>query len=126
MQSTPIMLSTAIVLGFTALAAAQEPANGAAAAPAAPRVAVVDVSRLPVNLARLQRGLRASAEREQRDGLNLKYFIDVYAAAPPLVLITKEEALDTRPVPSSAPTHQEMLRMLTPRGLTPPPTGRIR
>ena len=124
MQAKPITLSTAIVLGFTALAAAQEPANRAAPAPAQP--AAVDVSQLPVNLSRLQRRLRASAEREQRDGLNLKYFIDVYAMAPPIVLLTKEEALDTRPLPSSAPTHQDMLRMLTPRGWTPPPSGRIR
>ena len=124
MHGKPITLSTAIVLGLTALAAAQEPANRAAPAPAQP--AAVDVNQLPVNLSRLQRRLRASAEREQRDGLNLKYFIEVYAMAPPLVLLTKEDTLDTRPVPSSAPTHQDMLRMLTPRGLTPPPTGRIR
>ena len=124
MQSTAITLSTAIVLGFTALAAAQEPANRAAPAPAQP--AAVDVNQLPVNLGRIQRRLRASAERESRDGLNLKYFIEVYAMAPPLVLLTKEDKLDTGPVPSSAPTHQEMLRMLTPRGWTAPPSGRIR
>src|SRR5687767_8156776 len=124
MQGKPITLSTAIVLGFTALAAAQEPANRTAPAPAQP--ATVDVNQLPVNLSRLQRRLRASAEREQRDGLNLKYFIDVYAPAPPIVLLTKEDTLDARPVPSSAPTHQDMLRMLTPRGWTPPPSGRIR
>ena len=124
MQGKPITLSTAIVLGFTALAAAQEPANRAAPAPAQP--AAVDVNQLPVNLARLQRRLRASAERETRDGLNLKYFIEVYAMAPPLVLLTKEDKLDTGPVPSSAPTHQDMLRMLTPRGWTAPPGGRIR
>ena len=126
MQGKPITLSTAIVLGFTALAAAQEPANRAAPAPAPAQPAAVDVNQLPVNLSRLQRRLRASVEREQRDGLNLKYFIEVYATAPPLVLITKEEALDTRPLPSSAPTHQDMLQMLTPRGLRPPPTGRLR
>ena len=125
MQSTPITLSTAIVLGFTAQAAAQEPANDAAPAPAAQRVAV-DVNRLPVDLARIQRRLRASAERQAHEGLNLRFFIDVYAPAPPIVLLTKEDTLDTRPIPSSAPTHQDMLRFLTPRGLTPPPTGRIR
>jgi hypothetical protein len=126
MQAKPITLSTAIVLGFTALATAQEPANRAAPAPAPAQPTAVDVNQLPVNLSRLQRRLRASAEREQRDGLNLKYFIEVYATAPPLVLLTKEEALDIRPLPSSAPTHQDMLQMLTPRGLRPPPTGRIR
>jgi hypothetical protein len=125
MQSTPIMLSAAIVLGFTALAAAQEPANRAAPAPAAKPVAV-DVNQLPLNLARIQRRLRASAERQAHEGLNLKYFIDVYAPAPPIVLLTKEDKLDTGPVPSTAPTHQDMLRFLTPRGFTPPPTGRIR
>jgi hypothetical protein len=124
MQSTLITLSTAIVLGFTALAAAQEPGNPAAPAPAQP--AAVDVNQLPVNLARLQRRLRASAEREERDGLNLRYFIQVYAMAPPIVLFTKEDKLDIGLVPSSAPTHQDMLRMLTPTGWTPVPRGRIR
>ena len=50
MQSTSITVSTAIVLGFTALAAAQEPASRVAPAPAAQPVAV-DVNQLPVNLA---------------------------------------------------------------------------
>ncbi len=125
MQSTSITVSTAIVLGFTALAAAQEPASRVAPAPAAQPVAV-DVNQLPVNLGRIQRRLRASAERETRDGLNLRYFIDVYAPAPPIILLTKEDKLDTGLVPSTAPTHQDMLRFLTPRGLTAPPTGRIR
>lgn len=126
MRSTSTTLSTAFVLGFTAFAAAQESPDSSAPAPAPPQAAVVDVSRLPVDLGRIQRRLRASSERQEREGLNLKYFIDVYAPAPPIILITKEEALDTRPVPSSAPTHQDMLRFLTPRGMTPPPTGRIR
>jgi hypothetical protein len=124
MQSTSITFSTAIVLGFAALAAAQEPANRAAPTPAQP--AAVDVNQLPVNLGRIQRRLRASAERQAHDGLNLKFFVDVYAPAPPIVLLTKEDTRDTRPLPSSAPTHQEMLRFLTPRGMTAPPTGRIR
>jgi len=127
MRSTAIALSAAFVLSLTSVTAAQEPAaNRAAPAPAAAQPAEVDVNQLPVDLSRIQRRLRTEASRQSQDGLNLRFFVDVYALAPPLVLITKEESLDRRPLPSSAPTHQDMLRFLTPRGLAAPPTGRIR
>ena len=131
MHLNRFVFAAVLILGAMATVSARLPRSPAAAtgarasAPRLPSLCRVDVNQLPVNLSRLQRRLRASAEREQRDGLNRKdFFIEVYAMAPPLVLLTKEEALDIRPVPSSAPTHQDMLRMLTPRGLTPPPTGR--
>ena len=127
MRSTAIALSAAFVLSLTSVTAAQEPvANRAAPAPGAAQPAEVDVNQLPVDLSRIQRRLRTEASRQSQDGLNLRFFVDVYALAPPLVLITKEESLDRRPLPASAPTHQDMLRFLTPRGLTAPPTGRIR
>ena len=127
MKATATTLSTAIVLGCITLTQAQEPANRDAPATATKSTSAdLNVSQLPVNLSRIQRRLRASAEREERDGLNLKYFVDVYAQAPPLVFFTKEDALETsRPIPRSAPTHQDMLRFLTPRGWTAPPAGRV-
>jgi hypothetical protein len=130
MKARPITLFAAIVLGCVASAQAQEPANRNAPPTSTPATtsasADLNVNELPLNLSRIQRRLRASAEREERDGLNLKYFVDVYAQAPPLVFFTKEDLAETtRPVPRSAPTHQEMLRFLTPRGMTPPPAGRV-
>ena len=75
----------------------------------------IDVSRLPINLERIQRELRQSAEREERDGLNLRYVIDVYGQAPPIVIFGPEFDLTYGPVPNSAPTHKEMIEHVTPK-----------
>jgi hypothetical protein len=78
-------------------------------------VAVVDVGRLPIDLRRIERGFRHTTIREERDGLNLRYFVDVYAKAPEIVLFTPEDNLLNGPVPYGGPTHREMLEMMTPR-----------
>lgn len=75
----------------------------------------VDVSRLPLNLDRIQRGLRQSAIREERQGLNLRYVVDVYGQAPPLVLFGPEDNLVYGPVPYGAPTHRDMIEHVTPK-----------
>jgi hypothetical protein len=74
----------------------------------------VDVSRLPINLEKIQRELRQSSIREERDGINLRYVIDVYGQAPPIVLYNPEFDLVHGPVPNSAPTHKEMIEHVTP------------
>jgi hypothetical protein len=76
---------------------------------------VVDVSRLPINLERIQRALQESSEREERDGLNIRYIIDVYGQAPPIVIFGPQFDLLYGPVPNSAPTHREMIEHVTPR-----------
>jgi hypothetical protein len=86
---------------------------------------VVDVERLPVSMARLQRRLKASTERQAHEGLNLRYYVDVFGVAPPLVFFTKDDNLTTQAAPYGAPTHNEMIAAMTPRGLAPPPRGRI-
>ena len=68
----------------------------------------VDVSRLPLNLDRIQRALHQFAIREERQGLNLRYIIEVFGQAPPLVVFTKEDNPLTGPAPYGAPTHREM------------------
>ena len=83
------------------------------------------MGQLPVNLARIQRRLKASADREAYDGLRLTYSVDVFALAPPIQLFSKQDNLLSGAVPYGAPTTQQMLQALTPNGLTPPPTGRI-
>jgi hypothetical protein len=90
-----------LMLGLGASARAQEP--------------VVDVSRLPLNLDRIQRGLRQSAIREERQGLNLRYLVEVYGQAPPLVIFGPEDNLVHGPVPYGAPTHREMIDHVTPK-----------
>jgi hypothetical protein len=75
----------------------------------------VDVSRLPVNVARIHRQLRQTTVREERDGLNLRYIVDVYGQAPRLELFTKRDNLREGAVPYGAPTHQDMLNVMTPQ-----------
>lgn len=80
----------------------------------------VDVSKLPLNLARIQRELRKTVEREELDGKVLRYNIDVFAQTPPVVLFTPEDDLRWGPVPFSAPTHQDMLNIVTPQEFRSP------
>lgn len=75
----------------------------------------VDVSRLPLNLDRIVRELHQFAIREERQGLNLRYVIDVYGQAPPLVFFGPEANLVYGSVPYSAPTHREMIEHVTPK-----------
>lgn len=75
----------------------------------------VDVSRLPLNLERIQRGLRQSAIRDESQGLNIRYVVDVFGQAPPLVILRPEDNLVYGPVPYGAPTHKEMIEHVTPK-----------
>jgi len=75
----------------------------------------IDVSRLPINIERIHRQLRQTTVREERDGLNLRYIVDVYGQAPRLELFTKKDNLREGAVPYGAPTHQDMLNVMTPQ-----------
>jgi len=114
MRATQVVSTAALALGLAAGAEAQQPAPSGAAG-SAQVGGQVNVDQLPVDLARIQRRLQRSAEREERDGLNLKYFVDVYGQAPPLQFFTKQDNLQAGPVPYGAPTHQQMLEMMTPK-----------
>jgi hypothetical protein len=80
----------------------------------------VDVSRLPLDLERIHRQLKQSAAREERDGLNLRYTIDVYGKAPRIDLVTPGESLKYGPVPNTAPTHSDMMQFWTPQEFRAP------
>jgi hypothetical protein len=75
----------------------------------------VDVAKLPVNLARIQQQLQQTTVREERDGLNLRYIVDVYGRAPRIELFPPQPNLMTGPAPYGAPTHQDILRQITPQ-----------
>ena len=77
--------------------------------------APIDVSRLPININRIHRQLRQTTVREERDGLNLRYIVDVFGQAPKIELFTKQDNLRDGAVPFGAPTHQDMLNMMTPQ-----------
>jgi hypothetical protein len=119
--------STALLLlslssGTWADAAAQSaPADVSVPADASPAAsAPVDVSRLPIDIRRIERKLRQTSIREERDGLNLRYIIDVYGQAPRIELFTKQDNLRNGPVPYGAPTHQDMLQIMTPQEFRAP------
>ena len=87
---------------------------------AADAVPAVDVSRLPINLGRIERQLRQSSVREEHDGLRLRYIVDVFGQAPRLVLFTKQDNLLSGPVPYGGPTHQDLLQVITPQEFRAP------
>jgi hypothetical protein len=77
--------------------------------------AAVDVSRLGIDLTRIQRDLRqAAATQSENHGLRIRYTVDVYGQAPRIEFFTKEDNLKTGPVPYGAPSHREMLNQVTP------------
>ena len=83
--------------------------------PAAQSNPQVDVSRLPINVDRIHRQLRQATVREERDGLNLRYIVDVYGQAPKIELFNKQDNLQYGSVPYGGPTHQDMLNVMTPQ-----------
>ena len=123
MRTTSIASSALLVLSLAAPAAAQKPGPAPAApapsAPAAP-AASGQTEQYGLNLARIQRGLRRSAERQDYDGLNLRYYVDVYAPAPPINLFTRQDNLSYGPVPYGAPTHSDMMQLVTPQEFRAP------
>src|SRR5262245_59540259 len=80
----------------------------------------VDVGKLPVNLDRIQRQLQQATVREERDGLKLRYVVDVYGRAPQIELFTKQDNLESGPVPYGAPTHRQMIEAATPQEFRAP------
>jgi hypothetical protein len=80
----------------------------------------VDVSKLPVNLERIQRQLQQATVRENQDGLNLSFFVDVYGRAPRIELWAPEQNLMTGPAPYGAPTHRQILEQITPQEFRAP------
>jgi hypothetical protein len=107
-----------LVLGVAQAAAAQSAtavgtSGNARVVP--PAVATIDVSRLPINLQRIERQFRQGQIREERSGLNLSYFVDVFARAPQIKIVTKEDNLEYGQAPYGGPTHSQMLEAMTPR-----------
>ena len=116
-----LVCSAALLLALTGPAAAQtSPAPAApppseTAKPPQPEPPPLDVSRLPVNISRLQRQLQRAAIRDESVGLDLRYVIDVFGQAPPIVFLPPDSNLEFGPVPYGAPTHADFLRQITPQ-----------
>jgi hypothetical protein len=80
----------------------------------------IDVSKLPVAPARLQRKLQESIARDERDGVTLRYTVDVFALAPRLQLFAPEDNLLFGPTRFSTPTSQDMINQVTPQEFRSP------
>ena len=115
MRTTPIVSSVLLIAGLAAGASAQtqEPAPAPASEPQS--TASSPSVQYGLNLARIQRGLRKSAERQDFDGLNLRYYVSVYAPAPSIKLFTPLDNLLYGPAPYGGPTHSEIMRLITPQ-----------
>lgn len=111
------MAAVGLVFASAATADAQPvTARGTSDAPAAAlRGPIVDVTRLPLSLERIGRELRQSTVTEERDGLNIRYTVEVFGQAPPLVIFTREDNLVVGPVPYGAPTHRDIINHITPQ-----------
>lgn len=116
MRTIPVVLSALLVAGLTAGVSAQapEPVPGSASASTA-STASSSNTQFGLNLARIQRGLRKSTERQDYDGLNLRYYINVFAPAPPINLFTKQDNIAFGLAPYGGPTHGEIMRLITPQ-----------
>ena len=119
MTARSIALSLLLTFGWLAgpLEAQQAPP-----APTPPPVpSVIDVSKLPLNLTRLQIQLRTAVEREESGASpRLRYNIDVFGTAPRIRLFTEEDNLRYGPVRYGAPTHQDMINLATPQEFRAP------
>jgi hypothetical protein len=104
-------ISLIVLLLVPAALSAQEPSTAPSAQEQQP---AVDINRLPIDVGRIQRELRLSTERNENEGLQLRYFVDVYGQAPPIVIFGPEDNLVEGPVPYGAPTHREMVNQNTP------------
>lgn len=77
----------------------------------------LDAGKLGIDIARVRRGLVRVTVREERDGLKLRYAVDVFGTAPPIDLFPNariDPNYFTGPVPYGAPTHREFLNLNTP------------
>jgi hypothetical protein len=93
------------------------------AAPAAAEEPRIDVDKLPIDIARITEALQESTFREERDGLRLRYFLNINAQAPPLNIVINPDGRDSwlvGPVPHTAPTHKELMDFVTPQEFRTP------
>jgi len=92
------------------------------AVPAAAEEPRIDVDKLPIDFARIRQALKDDTFREERDGLNLRYFLSINAPAPPLNIVVNPDGNDSwlvGPVPHTAPTHKEFMEFVTPQEWRP-------
>lgn len=76
-------------------------------------------SRSSVSLERIQKKLAQLPPSAAQDRLKLEYYIEVYGKAPQIDFFENFN-VTAGPVPRSAPTHQDILDVVTPEGFRTP------
>jgi hypothetical protein len=75
---------------------------------------VPDVAALGLSFDRIKRLLADRAPSETKSTLKLNYYVEVVALAPRIQLFTREDLAPRGVVPWGAPTHADIVRILTP------------
>ena len=119
MRDWRVALAAILMLGMSLPASAQSNPSQGSKRPET-GTSGVDVDRLPLDLGRIQRELRRAPDSESREALKLRYFLQIYGTAPQLKIFTDTDNLVHGPVPYGAPTHQEMLNVMTPQEFRTP------
>jgi hypothetical protein len=91
-----------------------QPPTPAASTPQSAPTAVPDIDALGVSFDRIKRLLADRAPSENKSPLKLNYYVEVVALAPRIQLFTREELAPTGVTPWGAPTHGDIVRLLTP------------
>ena len=104
-----------VLVGLAGPAGAQTPAPAPPAPPAAGQA--IDASKLGVDLARIQKGLRFAESKEKGkaspDALRLDFSIQVYGQAPRIEVLNGIDLFNGA-VPGTAPSHNQMIEYWTP------------
>lgn len=113
MRRNTVWALAALLVVAPAAALAQD--TPPAQPPAASEAPVVDASKLGVSLSRIRRELAQAASEESggEDPLRLQFRVQVIGTAPPIDFL--EGFAVSGPLPYGAPTHQEVLNVLTPQ-----------
>jgi len=122
----PIVLATALgsaALGIPSLVAAQDP-QPSPPSPVATAAPEIDITKLGIDLSKIQKGLAEGTVEEQRaaNGLRIVYRVEVFGRAPAIELFENFDPVDG-PVPFGAPTHRDFLNVVTPQEFRSPPAN---
>lgn len=119
------VLLLVMAFGAPAAALAQAPEQPPSApaepspAPAEPTPApAVDATKLGVNLSRIKRELAVAPSSASNDAIKLNFTVQVIGVAPKIDFL-RGFAVDG-PIPYGAPTHAEVLQVLTPQAYRSP------
>jgi hypothetical protein len=84
-----------------------------AATVAVNKVPTVDVTKLPLDLQRIQQKLREATNGSQKEPLVIRFQVNVFAQAPRIDLFSPGD-LKKAPAQTVTPTHRELMNSVTP------------